>query len=156
MPNLLESVVEYFETDGWPFEQIEDMPILKTGFSGDNGSWVCLARTIESQQQMVFYSVCPTNIPEANRDEVTRYLSRVNYDMIIGNFEIDLDDGEVRYKTSIDVEGTPLTHALLEPLVYQNVNTMDQYLPGIVAIVEDGLTAEQALSKLSAEEDDDE
>jgi hypothetical protein len=43
-----------------------------------------------------------------------------NYDMIIGNFELDLRDGEVRYKTSIDFEGDRLSFAYINNLVYTN------------------------------------
>ena len=56
--------------------------------------------------------------------------------MIIGNFELDLSDGEIRYKTAIDVEGTILNHALMKQIVYANVLTMDRYYAGLQAVSE--------------------
>ena len=66
---------------------------------------------------------------------MAEFLTRANYGLIIGNFEMDLTDGEVRYKTGIDVEGDRLSAALVKNLVYANVLTMDQYLPGIMRLI---------------------
>ncbi len=65
--------------------------------------------------------------------------------MTISNFELDFNDGEIRYKTSIDVEGDRLTSALIQRLVYTNVAMMDEYLPGIKAIIETGISPEEAI-----------
>jgi len=43
-----------------------------------------------------------------------KFLTRANYGMMIGNFEMDFTDGEIRYKTSIDVEGDKLSSALIK------------------------------------------
>jgi hypothetical protein len=55
--------------------------------------------------------------------------------MRIGNFEMDFEDGEVRFRTSIDFEGQGLSYALVSNHVYPNVWMMDRYLPGLFAIV---------------------
>ena len=68
--------------------------------------------------------------------------------MIIGNFELDFKSGDIRYKTSIDVEGFQLNSLLIKPVVYHNVMTMDKYLSGILAILEDNLSPQQAITKI--------
>ncbi|MCA1670431.1 MAG: YbjN domain-containing protein, partial [Thermomicrobia bacterium] len=60
---------------------------------------------------------------------------RVNYAMAIGNFELDYDDGELRYKTSVDVEGDHLSVTMARQLFRLNVTTMDLFLPGIEAVI---------------------
>ena len=95
----------------------------------------------------MFYSVIPVTAPEGRRIAVAELLTRANYGMLIGNFELDLDDDEIRYKTSIDMEGVVTTSPedrsvstlLWKSLVYANVLTSDQYLPAIKSVVE-GLT----------------
>ena len=67
--------------------------------------------------------------------------------MAIGNFEINLDTGEIRFKTSIDVEGEYLTQALLLQVVAANVSTMDQYLISIQQIVAGELGPEAAIAQ---------
>jgi hypothetical protein len=132
---IFNSLVEFFEGDEWDFHWMEGMPILSMGFTGRNGKWMCYAQAREDQEQFVFYSVCPINVPEDRRMKVAEFITRANYGMIIGNFEMDFNDGEVRYKTSIDVEGETLTPPLIKQMVYSNVIIMDRYLPGIMRVI---------------------
>ena len=79
---------------------------------------------------------------------MAEFITRANYGMIVGNFELDFSDGEVRYKTSVDVEGSEVTHALVKGLVYANVLTMDRYLKGIMAVAFGGVDAESAVASV--------
>ena len=144
---LLETVGRFFEEDEWPFEQMEGQTILRTGFRGEKGSWKCYAQVKEEQMIFIFYSVLDAYVPEEHRQAVAEFLTRANYGLIIGNFEMDIADGEVRYKTSIDVEGDRLSMALIRQMVYANVLTMDRYLPGIMQVAYGG-SPEEAITAI--------
>ena len=90
-------------------------------------------------EQLLFYVMMPFKIPEEARNTIAEFITRANYGLRVGNFEMDFTDGEIRYKTSIDVEGDHLSSALVKPLVYTNVTIMDKYLPGIIAVVDKGI-----------------
>jgi hypothetical protein len=132
---IFNTVIEFFEEDSWNFQWLEGMSVLSVPFTGKNGRWMCYAQAREEQEQFVFYSVSPINVPPDRQVAIADFITRANYGMIIGNFEMDHSDGEVRYKTSIDVEGDQLTAALVKQLVYANVIIMDRYLPGILAVI---------------------
>ena len=139
---IFQAVLNFFQEDDWSFTKIRGQTTLRLAFQGKHGRWTCYAKAKEEQQQFVFYSLCPIATPEDKRQAIAEFLTRANYGMTIGNFEIDLDDGEIRYKTSIDVKGDRLTPALIKQLVYTNVLTMDQYLPGIQAVLAETIPAE--------------
>jgi hypothetical protein len=71
--------------------------------------------------------------------------------MIIGNFEMDFEDGEIRYKTSIDVEGDSLSSALIKRLVYANVMMMDAYLPGIMSVIYGDVEPKDAIAQVEGQ-----
>ncbi|MCO5383430.1 MAG: YbjN domain-containing protein [Methanosarcina barkeri] len=77
-----------------------------------------------------------STIYENKRASIAEFCTYVNYDMPIGNFEFDLDDGEVRYKTSIALGKNIdlLTDEVIERLIWLNSNNMDLYYPGIMRI----------------------
>ena len=133
-PALHEQMVTFFRDDHWPFLEVDDS-VLQMNFQGQNGRWSCYAQARSEVGQVVMYSVCPITVPEALRPAIAEFITRANYGLIIGNFELDFDDGEVRYKTSLDAENAPLTRELMQPLVYANVWTMDRYLPGLMAMI---------------------
>lgn len=148
---LLEQVLHFFTTEDWQYTKLQGEPTLAMIFQGEHGQWKCYAKIREEQHQFVFYSVYPTNISPEHLPPISEFLTRANYGMVLGNFELDLDDGEIRYKTSISVEGDRLTSALIKNLVYTNVLTMDRYLPGIRAVLE-GVSAIAAIQQVEAPE----
>jgi hypothetical protein len=151
MGQILDAMVAFFEEDDWSFGQLEEEPVLALGFQGENGQWTCYAQAREEGEQFLFYSVCPVNAPEDKRLVMAEFLTRANYGLYIGNFELDLDDGEIRYKTSIDVEGDRLSTALVRQLVYANVFTMDHYLPGIMRVIYGDASPAEAIAQVVGE-----
>ncbi|MBD2136530.1 YbjN domain-containing protein [Anabaena sp. FACHB-1237] len=145
---MLTTIINFFLEDDWTFTKIEGETSLRLGFQGDNGTWTCYAKVREEQKQFVFYSICPFKVSEDKRLTIAEFITRANYGMINGNFEMDFNDGEIRYKTSIDVDGDKLSFALIKNLVYTNVIMMDEYLPGIINVIENNQTPEIAIKEI--------
>ncbi|MBD2449263.1 YbjN domain-containing protein [Nostoc sp. FACHB-152] len=146
--NIYEEMINFFTSNEWPFVQLPGQSALQIGFQGENGKWNCYARAREEQQQFVFYSICPVNAPVEKRLAVAEFITRANAGMMVGNFELDFSDGEISYKTSIDVEGDRLTTALIQRLVYANVMMMDEYLPGILSVIYGNVSPEEAIAQI--------
>ncbi|MEQ9237054.1 YbjN domain-containing protein [Coleofasciculus sp. E2-BRE-01] len=145
---IFAEMVNFFKQDDWSFYQIKGQPVLQMGFQGKNGQFTCYARARENEQQFVFYSICPVTVPKSKRRALGEFIARANYGMIIGNFELDFAEGEVAYKTSIDVEGSTLTFPQMKRLVDTNVTMMDQYLPGIKAVIQGDASPEEAIAQI--------
>ncbi|MDY6783732.1 MAG: YbjN domain-containing protein [Cyanobacteriota bacterium] len=147
-PSLLMGAIAFFTEDDWTFTRVEGETALRLGFEGDNGEWNCYAQVDEEDQQIMFYSIWGDRIPENQRLIMAEFLTRANYGLIMGNFEMDFNDGEVRYKTSLDIEGGTLTPSLIKRIVYPNVLMMDKYLPGIEAVMKGEKTPEEAIAQI--------
>jgi hypothetical protein len=152
MGQILEAVERFLKKDDWPYNLLEDRTIYKTGFEGKNGQFICYAQERTEQQQFVFYSVFPVRAPEEKRSEVAEFITRANYGMIIGNFELDYADGEIRYKTSVDVEDVELTDPLVHHMMYANVLTLDKYFPGLMRVLYAGISPVAAIQEVEAAE----
>lgn len=151
MGRVLDEVKAFFDQDDWNYQPLDEAPHwLRMGFKGEDAEWRCYAQCDEEREIFCFYSVAPVKVSEEKRAAVMEFLTRANYGMLIGNFEIDLSDGEVRYKTSIDIEGTPLNHMLAKRLVYANVTTMDRYLRGVMAVAFGGVDPAKAVADIEA------
>jgi hypothetical protein len=148
MGELLDTALEFFQEDQWPYTEVEGRPYIRTGFKGENGQFNCVAHLQEEEGLFLFYSLSPVNVPEDKRLLVAEFLTRANYGLYIGNFELDFDDGEVRYKTSIDIEGDRLTSQLVGNMVYTSVLMMDRYLPGIMRVIYGNASPSEALAEI--------
>lgn len=174
--SIYDSMAAFFKKDDWPATQLEGQTAMSMNFQGQNGRWGCLARVDAEKELVLFYSYCPVKAPEDKRPILADFLTRANYGLYIGNFEMDFNDGEIRYKTSLDVEGNigtdpadkpadgaapaepakkdgpaeevQLTFPLMKRLVYNNVGVMDKYMPGIMAVVYGGASPTEAIAKV--------
>ena len=149
---IFNQVKAFFDQDGWPYEQLEDQAILRLEYEGENGKWRCYAHVIEERQRFVFLSSLANYVPKLMKLEASEYLTRANFGMEVGNFEMDFSDGTVRYRTSVDVEGGELTPVMIKNLVYVNIAVMDQYLPGLRKVVKDGMEPEKAIEEVEEED----
>ncbi len=130
-----DALTAYLEEDDWNPVRLENKFVLKTGFWGKNGRMDCFAQIRVDLEQLLFYAVLPMKTPEEKRPQIAEFITRANYGMRIGNFEMDYRDGEVRYKSALDFENTRLTPDLIKQAIYPAVNTLDRYLPGILGII---------------------
>lgn len=145
---VLDALVDFFEADDWAYEEVPGTSILRAGFKGENGSWRCYAQADEEKRLLVFYSELESRVPEGRRDAVARFLARANYGLMIGNFEIDLEDGEVRYKSGLCAEGGEVSAEAVRRVVYVNLVMMDRYFPGLMSVIYADADPDEAIRKL--------
>jgi len=143
-----EAVGKFMEDDGWHPQVIDDNYVYRAYFVGHNGEVTCFAQVRVDLEQFIFYVVMPVRAPANMRVAVAEYITRANYGLRIGNFEMDFDDGEVRYKSSLDFESVGLTPGLIRNTIYPAVQTMDRYLPGVLSVVFGGKSAEEAIGSV--------
>jgi hypothetical protein len=148
MGRIYDALVEYFREDKWAFSPVEGRPALVLTANGEHGMYTCYAQAREEQEQFVFYSFYAVKAQESKRQTAMEYITRANYGLIVGNFEMDMSDGEVRYKTSIDAEGEPLTKGTIRLLVAANLATVDRYLPGYMLVLYGNRSAAEAIQEI--------
>ncbi len=121
-------------------EVIEHPELSTVSFThvGEQRSWEVFCRSRHPVPQVMVYSLHPWVVPEDRRLAMMELLIRANYGLVIGNFEMDPDDGELRFKTSIDVGSDRLSSELLARLVQHNLDAFEQYLPAVEAVIAGG------------------
>ena len=144
--SVLEAMLD--ESD-WEFDRRPDRGLLVFPVTGDHGDWTTAAQAREEARQAFIYSIAREHVPADARTEAAILMARLNWGLSLGTFELDLDDGQIRLRTSIDVGETELTPELVKPLLLSNLSLMDHYLPAIHAVA-DGATASEALAAVTA------
>ena len=75
------------------------------------------------------------------------FICRANYGLLNGNFELDIRDGEIRYKTYVDCEGNNPSIEIVRNSIYCPAAMMERYSAGIADIIFGNATAEEAVIK---------
>jgi len=148
MGRIYNALVGFLHDENWAFTPMEGRTALVLTANGEHGMYTCYAQAREETEQFVFYSFYAVKAPESKRITAMEYVTRANYGLIIGNFELDMSDGEVRYKTSVDVEGEPLTPGMIRLLILANLSTADRYLPGFMLVLYGNRSAAEAIHEI--------
>lgn len=82
-------------------EVTHDHSYIKAGVTGMNGSYDLLMDIKEERKILIIYVRSSLRFPVGRRKQLAEYLTRSNYGLVLGNFELDMNDGEVRYKCSV-------------------------------------------------------
>ncbi|MBN1679204.1 MAG: YbjN domain-containing protein [Anaerolineae bacterium] len=153
-PNILQAFItlgEFLAEDKWYPQRIDNQYAYRMHFAGKNGDFRCFTQIITNMEQLLFYAISSARVPDEIRPAVAEFITRANYGMRIGNFEMDFSDGEVRYKSSLDFEGETLTHQLIRNTIYPAVLSMDRYLPGLLSVIYGGRTPFEAIEEIEGQ-----
>lgn len=116
------------------WHETADNEVIAAQVSTENGTWTCYVVARETDGRCTIYSQAPWATPDELRHAMAELITRINFGLPIGNFEMDYSDGEVRFKTSIDVSGSHLAGELFDGLLEPNLGVMDVYLPALEAV----------------------
>ncbi|VTR96676.1 YbjN domain-containing protein [Tuwongella immobilis] len=135
MGKIFANLIDFMESEEWRYEILEGENTLRFHVKVKSGRLTCYAEAFEEQCWVLIHSYLPVNASEERRSRVMEFITRANWGMRIGNFELDLSDGEIRYKTSIDVEGGNLVNKMIDNLLQANLSTMDRYYNGLMECI---------------------
>lgn len=153
MSRLLDICTDYFRAGDWQFQLVADDNLIIATVLGNHGAWECRVYVEEDNELVMCYSVSPLFVSAQRIGAMAEFLMRANYGLPVGNFELDVDDGEIRFKTSIDIEDTNFDTVMLRNLVQTNVLQMDRYLPGIAAVENRTHTPAEAIKLVEGADD---
>lgn len=145
MEDLFNKLVEFFDRDGWKYRKLDDYAAIEMGVAGENGNYRLVALVDCDRSIVRFLTFVEGKVPEARRREVMEFITRANYGLLLGNFEIDLGDGEVRFKSSVDVEEGTVTYRQYQNLLFVSLATMDRYYPGLQRVLQGSADAAAAV-----------
>ena len=122
--SIVDYLKQYFDDKGWHYNHYQ--PKAKDSQKSHylslrmrNKQLDCgyLFRIQEKNKLLAIYGILPFLIPESHQSAAILLITQINYDMMIGNLEMDINDGEIRYKNAIDVEAVGLDDDILEHLL---------------------------------------
>ncbi len=94
------------------------------------------------------YAISPINADESDSDmmqKMAEFICRANYGLKNGNFELDMRDGEIRYKCFVDCEEDIPSETTIRNSIFCPASMFRVYSPGILAIIFGDSTAKAAI-----------
>mmetsp|Transcript_445 Transcript_445/g.1245 ORF Transcript_445/g.1245 Transcript_445/m.1245 type:complete len:185 (-) Transcript_445:212-766(-) len=145
--------------EGWdikyqdvPAEKCQtNVPLITFGLNGQASNYQVLLSMDLVDDIFALYYTSPTKIDERHRPAVVEYFMRINYNVMLGHFDLDQRDGEVRFKVSTITKGSFLSIEMVQHMIGVATNTMDKFFPGLMAIQYGNKTPLEALNEINNE-----
>ena len=153
---LIDAVKTFFEEDDWHYTFHDDGNCFTGGINlGDD----CKINSVRffvgvCNDHITCYHICNINAQKSNSSAVGEFLHRANYGLKRGNFEMDYNDGEIRYKYTIslsDVQNDSFDS--MRSLMLLGANMFQTYGDGLLAVAFGFKTPQEAIKEC---EDSDE
>ncbi|MEM1227014.1 MAG: YbjN domain-containing protein [Planctomycetota bacterium] len=123
----------YLERGSVKYDQDDERGLFRLVFEGKHGD-IRVLIAVEDALIQVFTH--PANkIPEGHRQQIAEAITRANYGLKMGKFEMDMEDGEVRYHTAIPIGQELPDDAILDHVLYVGGAMVDRYLPAFLSII---------------------
>ena len=100
MNSAYEKLVGHFEERELRYAAQEERQTVTADFRGEVGTFRVLARVDETEGLFQVFGYLPVRIPEGARPAVAEAITRANFGLKIGKFEMDMDDGEVLFQAA--------------------------------------------------------
>lgn len=139
-------LVAHFEADDFRFHADHESKLVQLFITGDAAVYNCrvqLTHHDELIQVRIHYPVTARD-PKI-RPLVAEALARANHGMSIGNFDIDMDTGDISFHLGQVIPDQGLDHDIIRGAFSAGLSTADRYFPAVMRVMFGGHTPADAV-----------
>ena len=112
----------------------EDLSIC-TDFHGEIGTYRIFACIDAEAGLFQVFGNSPVRIPLGSRPAVAETVTRVNCGLKVGKFEMDFDEGELRFQAAQMLLDDELDDKTIQRLIGTTMSMLNIYLPAILSVI---------------------
>lgn len=112
----------------------EDRSIC-TDFRGEVGTYRIFAQVDADDNLFQVFGYSPVRVPIGSRPAVAETVVRANYGLKVGKFEMDFDEGELRFQAAQVLVDDDLADATIHRLIGTTMAMLNTYLPAVLSVI---------------------
>lgn len=145
----MNAVENYLKEDNWKYEIIDD-GVFRIGIRLHSKLQHAKMYILVYKEDFTVTAVSPIGADEKTMSAVAEFITRVNYNLLLGGFEMDYDDGEDRYHSSMHCGSTPPTKEQIAHLVYITGSMLDRYGDALAKVIYGFASPREVLAEAEA------
>lgn len=126
--SLMSEVTELLKNQRLEYEINESDLYLE--FKQDNLRWNEIIRVNENERVITCYAKFPEAVPLNQLEKIALVLMNENYSLTHGAFELDYDDGDLRFRSTV-LAHNQLDVSHLAQVLSEHIEIMGQYIPAV-------------------------
>ena len=147
---IADAISQFLTQDGWKYQFLEQAGIFRFAveLEGQISKMSFVLEVHETDYNV--YGFIPISAKPGDKEmllRISEFLHRANYGLRNGNFELDFQDSEIRYKTFVECDGlTAPTHEMICNSIYCVAVVFERYSKGIAKIIWADMDAKTAVA----------
>ena len=136
MENMIEMLKNYLDEKEWKYEYKEEEQAILTGVKLESNLQSIKFLIRFRENGFLTVAVPPLGAKEEYRPAIAEYITRANYGMTNGNFELDYNDGEIRFKIYTNYKGLDeISEDIVEDSFVIPIVMYERYGNGLAALM---------------------
>lgn len=123
---------------------------VRTDLRGEVASYRIVARVEAELDLFQVFGYSPMRVPEGCRPAIAEAVARANYGLRLGKFELDLDDGELRFQVVQILTGESVGEEVIDRMIGTTLNMLDMYLPAFLSVIYANELPKDAVGRVEA------
>jgi hypothetical protein len=141
---LLDIVRASLDAQGYHYQESAERWIMLT-IRCQKGAYRVMATANDRRPLVRVICGYGSYVPEARRTAVAEAIARINFNIAIGCFDLDFTDGELRFRSAIDVEQGTLSTTMVDNMIGYALHSLDRYHDALMRVAFAGEDPEAAL-----------
>ena len=127
MKTMKELFLEFAKKQGVTTKDVG--AVVQVAAAGKVGKWISNIQPIEEERLLVINSILGIQVPEEKRAAIALLLTKLNYVVKVGAFQMNRENGEVAFRTTHFIfEGDDeAAEELVEKLTLMSFSVIDTY-----------------------------
>src|SRR5690349_16405083 len=126
----------------------DEQTFVTFGITADHAAYHCAIFVDDDARLVTMLAQSTLRVPPDERSSACELLTRANYGLLFGNFDLDFSDGEVRYKVSVDVEGGTLGVPMVHTMISTALDMYELWCPALMKVIYGGVTPQNAVAEV--------
>ncbi|MCY2989029.1 MAG: YbjN domain-containing protein, partial [Planctomycetota bacterium] len=104
-------------------------------FRCEVGTYRIIAAVDAESELFQVFGYSPVRVPEGARAAVAETIARANYGLKVGKFEMDFEEGELRFQAAQILTEDSLDENVIDRLLSTTMSMLDMYLPAVLSVI---------------------
>ncbi len=151
MDTAYEKLIQHLDGRDVRYQANDERGSICADFRCEVGTYRVIAMVDQDGSLFQVFGYAPMRVPVGARPAIAETIARANYGMRVGKFEMDLDDGELRFQASQILTGEDLEDEVIDRMMATTMTMLDLYLPAVLSVIYGNELPEDAIRFVESE-----
>lgn len=140
-----QQLTQVMDEQEYTYQQRGDEETITADFKTQVAAYHIVMKVEAEFEMFQIFGYAPVVMPEGSRRAIAEAVARANYGLRIGKFELDMNDGELRYHIAHILTEGNLDPVVADRCIDTTMAMLDRYFPAMLSVAFGNEPAEEAI-----------